>query len=116
MRFATILKVHTIARANMDSQEMDGNVKVGVRSLSNYGIKIKPTFANHPQRGGNLDLDPLSKKMYSETERGQRYMDETALKNVILDHLSVFASVCINVLLDHLSVFASTGINVLLTV
>ena len=39
MRFATILKVHTIARANMDSQEMDGNVKVGVRSLSNYGIK-----------------------------------------------------------------------------
>ena len=39
MRFATILKVHTIARANMDSQEMGGNVKVGVRSLSNYVIK-----------------------------------------------------------------------------
>ena len=29
MRFATILKVHTIARANMDSREMDVNVKVG---------------------------------------------------------------------------------------
>ena len=28
MRFA-ILKVHTIARANMDSREMDVNVKVG---------------------------------------------------------------------------------------
>ena len=29
MRFATILKVHTIARANMDSREMDVNVTVG---------------------------------------------------------------------------------------
>ena len=29
VRFATILKVHTIARANMDSREMDVNVKVG---------------------------------------------------------------------------------------
>ena len=29
MRFATILKVHTIARANMDSREMDVNVKEG---------------------------------------------------------------------------------------
>ena len=41
MRFATILKVHTIARANMDSREMDVNVKVGGSSLSNYVIKNK---------------------------------------------------------------------------
>ena len=68
MRFATIPKVHTIAHANMDSRETDGNVKVGVGSLNNYAIK-KLTFANHAQRNGNVDLDPLSKKMYSENER-----------------------------------------------
>ena len=69
MRFATIPKVHTIAYAIMDSREMDGNVKVGVGSLNNYAIKKKLTFANHAQRNGNLNLDPLSKKIYSENER-----------------------------------------------
>ena len=39
MRFATILKVHTIAHANMDSREMDGNVKVGVGFISNHAMK-----------------------------------------------------------------------------
>ena len=28
--------------------------------------KKKLTFANHAQRNGNLDLDPLSKKIYSK--------------------------------------------------
>ena len=51
MRFATILKVHTIARANMDSQEMDGNVKVGVRSLSNYVIKKKAYICKSSTKG-----------------------------------------------------------------
>ena len=36
MRFATIPKVHTIAHANMDSREMDENVKVGVAFISSY--------------------------------------------------------------------------------
>ena len=39
MHFATIPKVHTIARANMDSREMDENVKVVVRSINNYVVK-----------------------------------------------------------------------------
>ena len=69
MRFATTPKVHTIAYAIMDSREMDGNVKVVVGSLNNYAIKKKLTFANHAQRNGNLNLDPLSKKIYSENER-----------------------------------------------
>ena len=69
MRFATIPKVHTIAYAIMDSRETDGNVKVGVGSLNNYAIKKKLTFANHAQRNGNLDLDPLSKKICSVNER-----------------------------------------------
>ena len=37
--FATIPKVHTIAHANMDSREMDENVKVVVRSINNYVVK-----------------------------------------------------------------------------
>ena len=75
MRFATIRKGHTIAHANMDSREMDKNVKVVVWSINNYVMKkIKFIFANYPQRDSNLHLDPLSKKMYSETERGQRYI------------------------------------------
>ena len=36
MRFAPIPKVHTIAHANMDSREMDENVKVGVAFISSY--------------------------------------------------------------------------------
>ena len=36
MRFAPIPKVHTIAHANMDSREMDENVKVGVGFISSY--------------------------------------------------------------------------------
>ena len=39
VRFATIPKVHTIAHANMDSWEMDENVKVVVRSINNYVVK-----------------------------------------------------------------------------
>ena len=39
VRFATIPKVHTIAHANMDSREMDENVKVVVRSINNYVVK-----------------------------------------------------------------------------
>ena len=39
VRFATIPKVHTIAHANMDSREMDENVKVVVRSINNYMVK-----------------------------------------------------------------------------
>ena len=39
VRFATIPKVHTIAHANMDSREMDENVKVVVRSIKNYVVK-----------------------------------------------------------------------------
>ena len=39
MHFATIPKVHTIARANMDSREMDENVKVVVGSINNYVVK-----------------------------------------------------------------------------
>ena len=75
VRFATISKVHTIAHANMDSREMDENVKVVVRSINNYVVKqIKLTFANYPQGDGNLHLDPLRKKMYSETERWQRFI------------------------------------------
>ena len=67
MRFATILKVPTIARANMDSREMDENVKVGVGFITNYVMKkIKLAFANYPQRCG--------KKMYRKTEREQRYI------------------------------------------
>ena len=38
VRFATIPKVHTIAHANMDSREMDENVKVVVRSINNYVV------------------------------------------------------------------------------
>ena len=67
VRFATIPKVHTIAHANMDSREMDENVKVVVRSINNCGKKIKLWDCN-------LHLDPLSKKMYSEIQRGQRYI------------------------------------------
>ena len=75
VRFATIPKVHTIAHANMDSREMDENVKVVVRSINNYVVKkIKLTFANYPQGDGNLHLDPLSKKICSETERRRRYI------------------------------------------
>ena len=67
MRFAAILKVPTIALANMDSREMDENVKVGVGFITNYVMKkIKLAFANYPQRGG--------KKMYRETERENRYI------------------------------------------
>ena len=67
MRFAAILKVPTIALANMDSREMDENVKVGVAFITNYVMKkIKLAFANHPQRGG--------KKMCRETERERRYI------------------------------------------
>ena len=39
MRFAAILKVPTIALANMDSREMDENVKVGVGFITNYVMK-----------------------------------------------------------------------------
>ena len=39
MRFATILKVLTTAHANMDSREMDENVKVGVGFISNHAMK-----------------------------------------------------------------------------
>ena len=39
VRFATIPKVHTIAHANMDSREIDENVKVVVRSINNYVVK-----------------------------------------------------------------------------
>ena len=39
MRFATILKVHIIARANMDSREMDENVEVDIGFNSNYVMK-----------------------------------------------------------------------------
>ena len=39
MRFATILKVPTTAHANMDSREMDENVKVGVGFISNHAMK-----------------------------------------------------------------------------
>ena len=67
MRFAAILKVPTIALANMDSREMDENVKVGVAFITNYVMKkIKLAFANYPQRGG--------KKMCRETERERRYI------------------------------------------
>ena len=67
MRFAAILKVPTIALANMDSREMDENVKVGVGFITNYVMKkIKLAFANYPQRGG--------KKMCRETERERRYI------------------------------------------
>ena len=67
MRFAAILKVPTIALANMDSREMDENVKVGVGFITNYVMKkIKLAFANYPQRGG--------KKMWRETERERRYI------------------------------------------
>ena len=41
MRFAAILKVPTIALANMDSREMDENVKVGVGFITNYVMKKK---------------------------------------------------------------------------
>ena len=59
----------------MDSREMDKNVKVVVWSNNNNVMKkIKLIFANYPQRDSNLHLDPLSKEMYSETERGQRYI------------------------------------------
>ena len=65
MRFAAILKVPTIALANMDSREMDENVKVGIGFVTNYVMKkIKLAFANYPQRGG--------KKIYTETEREKR--------------------------------------------
>ena len=75
VRFATIPKVHTIAHANMDSREMDENVKVVVRSINKYVVKkIKLTFANYPQGDGNLHLDPPSKKICSETERRRRYI------------------------------------------
>ena len=67
MRFVAILKVPTIALANMDSRKMDENVKVGVGFITNYVMKkIKLAFANYPQRGG--------KKMYRETEREKRYI------------------------------------------
>ena len=39
VRFATIPKVHAIAHANMDSREMDENVKVVVRSINKYVVK-----------------------------------------------------------------------------
>ena len=61
--------------------------------------KIKFIFTNYPQRDSNLHLDSLSKKTYSETERGQRYMSETTMKNFLLDHQSVFASIGINLLI-----------------
>ena len=36
MRFAPIPKFHAIAHANMDSREMDENVKAGVAFISSY--------------------------------------------------------------------------------
>ena len=51
MHFATILKVHTIAYANMDSREMEGNVKVGVGSLSDYVIKNKAYICKSSTKG-----------------------------------------------------------------
>ena len=67
MRFAAILKVPIIALANLDSREMDENVKVGVGFITNYVMKkIKLAFANYPQNGG--------KKMHRETERENRYI------------------------------------------
>ena len=51
IRFATMLKVHTIARANMDSREMDVNVKVGGSSLSNYVIKNKAYICKSSKKG-----------------------------------------------------------------
>ena len=39
MRFVTIPKGHTIAHANMDSREMDENVKVVFWSINNYVMK-----------------------------------------------------------------------------
>ena len=39
MRFATILKARTIVHADMDSPEMDENVKVGVGFISNNVMK-----------------------------------------------------------------------------
>ena len=39
MRFATILKVRTIVHVDMDSPEMDENVKVGVGFISNNVMK-----------------------------------------------------------------------------
>ena len=69
MCFATILKVHTIAHANMDSREMDENVKVGVGFISNHAMKkLKLTFANYPQRNDNFYLDPHS-KFYSRSPK-----------------------------------------------
>ena len=63
MRFAAILKVPT----NMDSREMDENVKVGVGFITNYVMKkIKLAFANYPQRG--------DQEMWRETERERRYI------------------------------------------
>ena len=44
VRFATISKVHTIAHANMDSREMDENVKVVVRSINNYVVKKNKAY------------------------------------------------------------------------
>ena len=51
MHFATTLKVHTIAYANMDSREMEGNVKVGVRFLSDYVIKNKAYVCDSSTKG-----------------------------------------------------------------
>ena len=41
VRFATIPKVHTIAHANMDSREMDENVKVVVRYFNKYVVNLQ---------------------------------------------------------------------------
>ena len=51
MHFATILKVHTIAYANMDLREMEGNVKVGVGSLGDYVIKNKAYICKSSIKG-----------------------------------------------------------------
>ena len=64
MRSAPIPKVHAIAHANMDSREMDDNVKVGVAFISSYVRKKKELHLQiiH-KRDDNIHLDSLSTKM-----------------------------------------------------
>ena len=97
VRFATIPKVHTIAHANMDSREMDENVKVVVRSINNYVVLQLQII--HKGMVTYISI-LLARKCIVKLNAGRdMYGREHIEKFFFFDHQSVFASIAINLLI-----------------
>ena len=99
MRSAPIPKVHAIAHANMDSREMDENVKVGVAFISSYVRKKKSYICKLSTKGMITYISILSaRKCKVKVNATGKYMDEITMK-ILLDHQSVFSPNEINLLI-----------------